>query len=355
MPPPTASGLNWASQSVPVGPAQGLLGHPTLAPHADGRLHMFARTPDNALAGKASQRDGSWVENGSWDTAPGTAGSVAGDPAAVRGADGRLHVFWRGADGSLRLYRQRAVNSTDWQAATKIVPHGVAGNPAVALNADGRISVFYNGTDRTLRHVTQHDMDHDDWAPPYALKGTVLNANMALAPAVARNGQGRLHVFAHGSSHEVWGKAQKVAGSTTGWGDYFQVSAAGAKVVDGLCAVTDADQRIRVFWRSGTTGYHCAQSPGYHGWERPQALPGSTDTTPKAVLAQDGRLEVFLLKDGQLSVTKQEEVNGAAFSPAQSFGRVYGTFPAVPARTHDNRVVVAARNGSAFVHPQVWA
>ncbi|MFD9637596.1 hypothetical protein ACFWX8_44350, partial [Streptomyces violascens] len=90
-------------------------------------------------------------------------------------------------------------------------------------------------------------MDYGSWGQPRVLGGNV-GTNLNLAPTVARNGEGRLEVFATGHQNEVWGIAQKAANSTT-WGAYFIVSDRRAGVAGSPFAITDADQRVRVFWR----------------------------------------------------------------------------------------------------------
>ena len=233
------------------------------------------------------------------------------------------------------------------------IASGAASNPAAALNADGRVSVFYTGTDRALWHVDQHDVDYATWDPPLSLAGDT-GTNNHLAPATARGGDGRIQAFVHGHMDEIWGISQQDPDSTSAWTSYFPVSAGNAGVVGGPTAVTDADQRIRVFWRAGTTGYHAVQPADYGtSYGTPGTTQGTIVETPVAIPAMDGRLEVFVVAtDRSLYICEQTGPNGNDFADAQRLG---GDLPGpgvpVPAKYHDNRIVVPHRGSG----PSIWA
>ncbi|MEU7107377.1 hypothetical protein ACFQ2B_16305 [Streptomyces stramineus] len=316
-----------------------------MAPNADDRLQIFVRGGGKDLHSVWQEEDWEWSPG--WYVHPKTSGTVDGSPVALRSPNGHIHVFWRGPDHAIWHLRQQVINGA-WGTPAKIAS-GAASDPAAALNADGRISVFYNGTDRALWHVDQTRVGHAGWNPPDSLGGNT-GPHSNLAPSAVRNGEGRLEVFVHGAADEVWGIAQKAADSTS-WGAYFIVSARKAHVVGSPFAVTDADQRIRVFWRAGTTGYHAAHQPGFTGWKVPQPLSGKVVETPRAILAQDGRLEVFVIADDRgLYVTEQQKPNEDAFTQAHRIGGNLPGLP-VPARFHDNRVVVPHRGSD----DGVWA
>ncbi|MEU7135612.1 hypothetical protein [Streptomyces sp. NPDC046261] len=359
MAPSIAPGLRWDPHATLLGGSGlegGHLGRPALAPHADDRLACVVRTRKDGLARRHQNQDGSWSQK--WDAVDDTQGTVAGDPTALRGPNGVIHVFWRDPDGGLWTQRQAGINAASaWSSPTRLLDKGVAGDPTAALNADGRISVFYTNSAKGLSLITQEDVSYRSaWLRPYGLGGDVRSGEVALPPAVVRNGQGRLFVFRHDDSHQVCGRAQTKADGITDWGDWFRVSAPGAEVKGAPAAVTDANQYVRVFWRSGTTGHHCVARAGHRSWESPQKLPGETLATPRPILAQDGRLEVYQLRaDGQFSVSRQEAVNGGVFSQADAVGGTWSDV--VPARLADNRVLVALRGLDGLPHyqQQAWA
>ncbi|WP_328741403.1 hypothetical protein OG436_00080 [Streptomyces caniferus] len=333
----TTPGLAWAS---PFGLGGGISVDPAVAPNADDRLSVFVRAGGSDLYVKSQQRNWSWEAN--WTQVAGTSGTVAGTPVAVRGPDGIINVFWRGPDDSIWALRQAGINSGAY-ALTRIAS-GSASNPTAALNADGRISVFYNGTDRALWHVYQAGVAYPSgWNQPESLAGDTA-ANNTLTPAAVRGGDGMIQVFVHGAADEIWGISEMGPDSTSNWGSYFPVSARNAGAVGSPTAVTDADQRIRVFWRAGTTGYHAVQPAGYGiTYGTPGTTQGKIVETPVAILAMDGRLEVFVVADNRsLYVCEQKQANGDDFADAAYIGGNLPGLP-VPARFHDNRIVVPHR------------
>lgn len=92
-------------------PGPALIGTPTVAPSADGRLEVFAVGTDGALihqwqvAPIAPQNWSGWFSHG---VPPGT--TLVGSPAIAASADGRLELFAVGADGALYHIWQTAVN-----------------------------------------------------------------------------------------------------------------------------------------------------------------------------------------------------------------------------------------------------
>ncbi|MFI6055858.1 hypothetical protein ACIBCO_38005 [Streptomyces violascens] len=351
MAPSTTPGLLW---DLPFGLQGGTTFDPAVAPNADDRLSVFVRGNGPDLYVKSQKRDWTWETN--WTQVAGTAGTVAGTPVAVRGPDGIVNVFWRGPDDSIWALRQTAIN-TGTYTPTKIAA-GAASSPAAALNADGRISVFYNGTDRALWHVDQTSVAYPTgWNPPESLAGDTATNNK-LTPAAVRGGDGMIQVFVHGAADEIWGISEKAPDSTSSWGSYFPVSPRNSGVVGQPTAVTDADQRIRVFWRVGNVGYHAVQPVGYGTtYGTPGTTQGKIYETPVAILAMDGRLEVFVVaSDRSLYVCEQKQANGNDFADAARLGGNLPGLP-VPARFHDNRIVVPHRgsDNGIWAFQQVFA
>ncbi|GGR14937.1 hypothetical protein [Streptomyces netropsis] len=352
MPSSTTPGLTWSS-GYDLG--KNNCSEFGAAPQADGCLRLFVRSsyPDD-FYGRLRRRDDSWD---SWSKIPIVPTTIDGVPTALRGSDGIIGVFWRSRDDGLWAVRQTALNTDGWGTPERLAPQ-VASDPAVALGADGRISVFCHGTDRALWLVEQQRADRWAWAEPRSLGGDA-GGSVRSAPAAARSGDGRLHVFTRDAADELRAIAQDPADPSGGtWGGYARVSTPGATVAGRPFAATDADQRVRVFWRVGTTGWHAVQGPGYANWTAPQALPGSTQETPAAVLTQDGRLAVFLVgTDRQLWIASQKRPGADDFAGPESLGGSCTGTP-TPARTQDNRVTVALRepgsDSRASFRTQQW-
>ncbi|MEV6779289.1 hypothetical protein [Streptomyces syringium] len=347
MPPTTTPGLAWPNS--PISLSGTTPNTPCASPQADGRIHAITQYSNGGLGHRWQNRDGSWA---GWEQFGHVSNQVDGVPAALRDARGLIHIFWRDTKSSLWCLPQKTLN-TDWAKPEEIVTKtagdqggaavGAQGDPAPALNADGRISVFFHGTDGALWHVHQQGVDYASWSRPRSLRGNVGQSRRA--PAVARAGDGRLHAFVTNAAGEVDAITQTEADATDEWGPYVRVSPPDAGVTAGPCAATDANQRVRVFWLSGTTAHHAVQCAGYTGWSASRALPGSVSTAPRAVLAQDGKLEVFVIDSGRtLCVARQKSVNGSDFTSFESLNLTgFAGYHPVTTTTSDNRVAVLAR------------
>ncbi|MWA16050.1 hypothetical protein [Streptomyces sp. BA2] len=65
--------------------------------------------------------------------------------------------------------------------------------------------------------------------------------------------------------------------------------------------------------------------------------------TPTAILAMDGRLEVFVIASNRsLYVTEQQKPNQATFTQVDQIGGNLPGLP-IPAKFHDNRILVPHR------------
>ncbi|MEU7135613.1 hypothetical protein [Streptomyces sp. NPDC046261] len=339
--PATAPGLSWASHTNLEG---GFVELPCVALNADDRVQVICRYVDNGLGHRWHNRDLSWS---AWETYGEVARNVTGSPAARRDAAGLINIFWRVPDGGLWWMRQREINA-GWTSPAQIAADA-AGDPAAGLNADGRISVLYNDTGRRLSHVYQQRTDYKGWSTPRSLGGDAGTGAVTFAPAVARSGDGRLHAFVTTATNDVHAVAQTEADAVDAWGRFVPVSAPGAGVTGGPSAANDADQRIRVFWRAGTTGHHTVQRAGYSAWEPPQSLVGGIVETPRAVLAQDGVLEAFsrnTAASADICVARQKAVNSVEFSAFETFNNAGWSGGPVPAVMRDNRIVLLLRYGN---------
>ncbi|PQQ42115.1 hypothetical protein C6H65_05690, partial [Photorhabdus luminescens] len=74
----------------------------------------------------------------------------------------------------------------------------VTNKPAVSRNLDGRLEVFARGTDNALWHIWQ-TAPNSGWSGWQSL-GHTITSN----PAVYANADGRLEVFARGTDNTLW-------------------------------------------------------------------------------------------------------------------------------------------------------
>ena len=86
----------------------------------------------------------------------------------------------------------------------------------MAPSADGRLELFLTGGDQNMYHAWQTSASNgwSDWANEGAEGGGFV----AAAPGLARNGDGRLEIFAVANDGNIYHKWQTVA--SNGWGPW---------------------------------------------------------------------------------------------------------------------------------------
>lgn len=203
-------------------------------------------------------------------------------------------------------------NST-WSNMGRPAGSGLTTNtPAVGRNADGRLEIFARAGDSRLYHKWQKE-PNGGWTDWYAFDPPV---TILGPPAVQRNVDGRLEVFFAGPNNELYHTWQLAPNGS--WSGAFGMG----RSVQGLPAVqVNADGRLEVFvWDMGNQLCHLWQNPGSGaGWNqqwrvinfsRGDIVAGGT---PAAGRNQDLRLEVFVRgSDGNLWHAWQPRVNSTA-------------------------------------------
>jgi acylphosphatase len=170
------------------------IGKPAVARNWDGRLEVFARSTDKNI----------WHI---WQTAPGgpwstwqklqNGSSFNGDPAVVQNKDGRLEVFARGNDNNIwHIWQTRPADDTSW-FTWQYMEKGssFSGDPAVGMDTDGRVEVFAVGTDSTM-WVNYQQSAGGSWSTWVPLPRSPATNGFIGTPAVARNADGHLEIFA---------------------------------------------------------------------------------------------------------------------------------------------------------------
>ncbi len=275
-----------------------------VARNGDGRLELFYAGADGQLHHK-------WqvVANGEWvDGWHGLGGKLASAPVATSNVDGRLEVFALGTDNQLyHLWQLRPGGEwSDWG------PLGGSWRapPAVARNADGRLELFSLRDNQEICHIWQTGPG-GGWSDWECLGGTFVSG-----PAVTVNADGRLELFAVGEDGGLYSKFQLVAGG--GWSDGWL--GMGGRWISAPAAVPNADGRLELF-AVGTDRalYHRWQlSPG-GGWSDWAGLGGSSRSNPIASRNADGRLEIFYAGEGGEVVHLWQGLD-SQWSPPESLG-----------------------------------
>ena len=90
----------------------------------------------------------------------------------------------------------------------------------MAPSADGRLELFLTGADGNIYHSWQVQAS-DGWSAPWVSEGSAGGGFTAAAPALSRNGDGRLELFAVARDGNLYHKWQTAA--SNGWSQWAQL------------------------------------------------------------------------------------------------------------------------------------
>jgi len=247
---------------------------PTAVTDSEGLIHIFARGVDRALWHKMQDKTGvfqDWVSLG---------GTLTSSPEALLDSEGLIHVFGRGMNRAL-LHKHTVVNETyhitwsPWESLggnLASAPRAVAldnsvnfleifaraadkglwrkqqtldtdnleepvkwsvweqlggvfaSGPAATVNSYGNVDLFGRATDKAIWHkqqVNTKDEGGEQWTAWESLGGIV-----STSPAVAREEEGLVHVFARGVDRAIWAKYQvRGANNTVSWTPWYSLGA----------------------------------------------------------------------------------------------------------------------------------
>jgi hypothetical protein len=196
-----------------------LAGPVTAARSGDGRIEVFAIDSDGSLWNVRQTAPSSAYSGWNAYGNPGVA--VEDRPALARSADGRLELFVRGQDSLLYHQWETAVGTFSWSGwnsfdAASTPDKRFTDHPVVAPSADGRLELFLRGGDGNMYHAWQTSASNgwSDWVNEGAAGGEFVS----VAPGLARNGDGRLEIFAVAIDGNIYHKWQTVA--SNGWGPW---------------------------------------------------------------------------------------------------------------------------------------
>ncbi|MFI1112072.1 family 43 glycosylhydrolase [Streptomyces physcomitrii] len=254
------------------------------------------------------------------------------NPSSVRGADGRLQVFAREAEGPGLRRRVQTTPNGGWGPWEKF-GDTLATVPTSARNADGALELFAVEDDGTLLH--RRTSPGGDWGPWRALGGRA-----GAAPTVVKAADGRLEMFgiAPGGA-QLTHRRQLSPG-----GDWGPEERFGGPAASPPTAAADAEGRLHVFFveRGGARVSHRNQSAPGGSWGDWREFGGPAGGRPVVAANADGRLEVFLLGPyGDKIANRHQTAPGGDWSAWSDFGTFAGGAPAVT-RNADGRLEVFA-------------
>jgi hypothetical protein len=224
--------------------------------------------------------------------------------------DGRMEVVATGRKGQgvgAIWHGQKSSHGwSDWvQLGQGQLGSGVfaGAGPAVARNADGRLEVAAIGNDLAVWHAWQREPGRD-WSRWHSLErpgGEEVISRPEGArppgptPALARNADGLLEVFAVRNDFTVWHRKQRPQG---GWSDWATLKRPGNGTLGPLAIAANADGRLELFATDDDGAvWHCWQREPGGDWSSWRSLETPEGHSVRSRLAaahnQDGRLEVF--------------------------------------------------------------
>jgi murein DD-endopeptidase MepM/ murein hydrolase activator NlpD len=212
----TSTWAIWTHDYLVGGPATS---GPAISSWGSGRLDVFYRGSDNTLRHR-------WFAPGSLDWSPedNLGGNLASDPAAVSWGTGRIDVFARGTDNALKhLWYQAGVGS-GWQSWESLGGN-LTSAPAVSSWGTGRLDIFALGTDNALNRRTYQAGVGAGWQPWENLGG-----NWTSAPDAVSWGSNRVDVVIRGTDsliyQRVWHAHEPIKVSEMG--HYCSITSPGA-------------------------------------------------------------------------------------------------------------------------------
>lgn len=318
--------LRWRDRA----PLSSTMVNPAVARNADGRLEIFALSPDGQQISHRWQT----APNGPWSTWTQFGGPAGAVPTVGQNADGRLVVFMLGPDGASLLHRVQTAPSGGWSDWAEF-GGPAAGAPVVGRNADGRLEVFALGRDGEAilhRRQTAPNGEWGDWAQ--------FGGPAGAPPVVGQNADGRLEVFAIGPGGAYLAHRWQTAPSG-GWSDWALF---GGPTENTPAVGQNADGRLEVFAMGPGGDYlaHRWQLAPSGRWSEWATFGGPAGSTPAVGRSADGRLEVLALGPNGASVAHrwQTAPNGG-WSNWASFGGPAGCMTSV-GRQADGRLTVFA-------------
>lgn len=279
--------------------------------------------------------------------------------------NGALATFKLTPGSQIAYSYQSAPGSTAWSTWANLPAINgdtPVSDPSVGLNSDGRLFVFARGSSGKIWIVTQTSASStptqwgtwSNFTPPFG------NA-MAGGPAVAVGGNGILYMVALDTNGRVWVQQQTAPDGP--WGTYSQFSNPGGVTMTGEpFLAAGPDGRLCLFVRD-TTGMiriECQNGPngpwgGYSQFSNPNGVTMAGN--PIVAAGADGRLCLFVRDTtGMIRIECQNGPNGTYSGYSQfsnpSDGATMTGDPAVVAGQEDGRLYMYVLDNRGQVRPE---
>ena len=205
-----ANSTTWTAVSL----GGGLTSEPSVGMNADGRLEVFVRGLDNALYHNWQTTPG-----GAWSGFARLGGQLTSGPFVAQNSDGRLDVFLRGTDNGVWHINQLAPNSSGSWSGFEGLGGTLAGDhpynsPSAALGPDGRLQLFVRWGDNTLRTLVQNAPNGS--FPVWGWENLWGWIDATVPPPV-RSKDGRFFIFVRGGGYNLYFNSHNAPNSYNVW------------------------------------------------------------------------------------------------------------------------------------------
>ncbi|MEU1075169.1 MULTISPECIES: PIG-L family deacetylase [unclassified Streptomyces] len=283
-------------------------------------------------------------------------------PRVVPDAAGRLHAFGV-LSGQAVMWQETTRGSGTWGAPIRVGGDGIAPGLTALLDAQGCWHLFAARITGLGPHPrdNRRDLAHTRQTRPGGAFGAWTSlgtpdrdperGRRVGTPAVARAGDGTLHLFARNWERGIATRVQHPDGSWTRWTP-LGTTAPVPPLQDGVAAVTDTGGRVHVFATGRDAVHHWTQqAPGGAFTELPTGLPASADP-PTALPRPDGSVLLALREPVTARPLLHRLTPDGTWRPEPSSalpGRGYGAFALLAV---GGGVLLAGRNNAGTVS---WA
>jgi len=314
--PASQSWVGWGSMGRPPGVWLRLA---EVATNGDGRLEVIALGDDDCVWHRWQPQPsmGPWA---GWSGLGRPPGVALRRLSVEANADGRLQVFAIGDDHQIWTSHQETAGSASWSNWACLGGPG-AGVKLFSLdsaaNTDGRIEIVVgggtpSGTEFGLKNpkvwLFYQPVPNSTGAWPWLDMGHPTGGAALPVPAISRNADGRLEMFVSGLGGELRHRWQPAPGSGpwSGWASRGRPGI-GESLLATLDVARGGDGRLEAFGLSARTGpggrvdldcrhiWQTKPSNGWSGWGSIGSPPGRSIEFIRAVVRDDGKLELFAL------------------------------------------------------------
>jgi CHAP domain len=334
----TPGSTTWSAWTELANPSDDtIVGEPTVARNADGRLFVFARGASGKIWLLTQQTLGNATTWNAWSNFTNPSGeTMVGDPAVVPQGDGSLYMFVVGASGMVRVQNQTSPGgawvSTGYSQFSNPSGRTMVGNPAAVQGEDGRIYVFVRDNTGQIRLQNQTTVNGGWLSGGYTQFSNPSGYTMVGNPAVAAQADGSIYLFVRDNSGQIRVQNQTSPNGSwvsTGFSQFGNPS--GHTMIGDPTTVSQANGSLYVFVRDDTNQIRVQNqtapngswvSTGFSQFSNPTGVTMPVD--PAAARDSSGILHLFSVgSDTQMYEAHQTAANGG-WQVLSAFG---GTFP----------------------------